>query len=145
MSSSYIYLLVRIASEASDESYIKVVCDDTSRCHCPADSLLSRERDEHDCQHGQPCAERTITSTSPYIYTLAVLALTGFDTVSYLFDIGTAATALYILTGGRRLIDLGQPRSDEDKLTSDATTFVAACYGSKGEGDMITHHYQMDV
>ncbi len=34
-------------------------------------------------------------------------------------------------------IELG---ADEDKLTS---TFVAACYGSKVEGDVTTHRYQV--
>ncbi len=63
-----------------------------------------------------------------------------------MFGIGKAATALKILMGRHRLIDLGQQRSDEDQLKSDATTFVAACYGSKVEGhDMTTHHYQMEV
>ena len=78
-------------------------------------------------------------------YLHAVLALAGFDTVSYMFGIGKAATALTILIGGHRLIELGQLRSDEDRVKSDAPTFVAARYGSKVEGDTTTHHYQMEV
>ncbi len=38
--------------------------------------------------------------------------------------------------GGHHLIELDLQGTDEDKLTSKATTFVAACYGSKVEGDM---------
>ena len=37
---------------------------------------------------------------------------------------------------------LGQQGADEDKLISELTTFVAACYGSKVEGYMTTHRYQ---
>ena len=62
-----------------------------------------------------------------------------------MFGTGKAATALKILMGRHRLIDLGQQRSDEDQLKYDTITFVAACYGSKVEGDMATHHYQMEV
>ena len=76
-------------------------------------------------------------------YMPAVHALTGFDTVSYLFGNGKAAAALNILMGGHHLIKLGQQRAYEDKLISEVTTFVAACYGSKIEGDMTTRHYQM--
>ena len=53
-----------------------------------------------------------------------------------MFGIGKAVEALKILVGGHHLIKLGQQRADEDKLISEATTFVAACYGSKIEGDM---------
>ena len=45
--------------------------------------------------------------------------------------------------GGHHLIELDQHGSDEDKLTSKATTFVAACYGSKIEIYMTTRRYQM--
>ena len=67
---------------------------------------------------------------------------TGCDTVSYLFGIGKA-TALKVLLGGQHLIELGQQEADEGKLISEATTFVAACYGFKVEGDTTTHRYQM--
>ena len=63
----------------------------------------------------------------------AVHALTGCDTVSYLFGIGKA-TALKVLLGGQHLIELGQQGADEGKLISEATTFVAASHGSKVEG-----------
>ncbi len=45
--------------------------------------------------------------------------------------------------GGHDLIDLDQHGADEDKLTSKATTFVAACYGSKVDIYMTTRRYQM--
>ena len=74
---------------------------------------------------------------------LIVYALTWCDTVSYIFDIGKV-TALHVLIGGHHhLIKLGQHGADEDKLISEVTTFVAACYGSKVDGDMTTHRYQM--
>ena len=97
-----------------------------------------------------PCAGRTIIDIRQTAlkhkhittYLPAVHALTGCDTVSYLFGIGKA-TALKVLLGGQHLIELGQQGADEGKLIPEATTFVAACYGSKVEGDMTTHRYQM--
>ena len=75
-------------------------------------------------------------------YVLAVHALTGCDTVSCMFGIGKA-TALKELMGGHHFIELGQQGADEDKLTSKATSVVAACYGSKVEEDMTSHRYHM--
>ena len=90
----------------------------------------------------RPCAGRTIVDIRQTAlkhkhittYMPAVHALTGCDTVSYLFGIGKA-TALNVLLGGQHLIELGQQGADEGKLISEVTTFVAACYGSKVEGD----------
>ena len=45
-------------------------------------------------------------------YLPAVYALTGCDTVSYLFGIGKA-TALNVLLGGQHLIELGQQGADK--------------------------------
>ena len=73
-------------------------------------------------------------------YLPAVHALTGCDPASYRFRIGKATT-LKVLMGGHHLIKLDQHGADEDKLTSKATTFVAACYGSKVEGYMTTHRF----
>ena len=53
------------------------------------------------------------------------------------------ATALKVLMGGHHLIELDQHEADEDKLTSKATTFVAACYGSKVDIYMTTRRYQV--
>ena len=36
--------------------------------------------------------------------------------------------------GGHHRIELGQQGADEDKLISEVTTFVAACYGSNVDG-----------
>ena len=85
-----------------------------------------------------PCAGRTTIDLRQTAlkhkhittYLPAVHALTGCDTVSYLFGIGKA-TALKVLLGGQHLIELGQQGADEGKLIPEATTFVAACYGSK--------------
>ena len=56
-------------------------------------------------------------------YMPAVHALTGCDTVSYLFGIGKA-TALKVLMGEHHLIELGQQGADDDKLISEATTYI---------------------
>ena len=45
--------------------------------------------------------------------------------------------------GGHHLIESGQQGADEDKLTTKTATFVAACYGSKVEGYITSHRYQM--
>ena len=45
--------------------------------------------------------------------------------------------------GAHHLIELGQQGADVDKLTSEATIFVAACYGSKVEESMTSHRYHM--
>ena len=115
------------------------------RCLCPADSL-SREKYDNECQHGEPmCWENNyihqtalkhkhITKYLPVVH-----VMTGCDTASYRCGIGKA-TALKVLMGGHQLIELDKHGADEDKLTS---TFVAACYGSKVEGDMTTHRYQV--
>ena len=55
--------------------------------------------------------------------------------MSYLFGIGKA-TALKILMGGHQPTLLGQLEADEEKI-SEATTFIAACYSSKVEGDVV--------
>ena len=129
--------LVRIASGASDDSYIKVVCDDTCVFVLLIHFYLEKEMTMNVSMES-PCAGRTIIDirqtalTHKHIttYMPAVHALTGCDTVSYLFGIGKT-TALKVLLGGQLLIELGQQGADEDKLISEATTFVAACYGSK--------------
>ena len=66
----------------------------------------------------------------------AVHTRTGSDTVSYVFGIGKA-TALKALMGGHHLNVLGQLGADEDHLISEATAFIATCYGSKVEGDKL--------
>ena len=144
-----VHHLVRIASGASDDSYIKVVCDDTDVFVLLIHFYLEKEITMNVSMES-PCAGRTIIDIRQTAlkhnhittYLLAVHALTGCDTVSYLFGIGKA-TALKVLLSGHHLIELGQQGADEGKLISQATTFVAACYGSKVEGDMTTHRYQM--
>ena len=71
-----------------------------------------------------------------------VHARTGCNTVSYVFGIGNAR-ALKALMGGHHLNVLSQLGADEDNLISEATAFIAACYGSNVEGDMNTHRYQL--
>ena len=97
------------------------------QCICPADSLLSREKYDNECQHGEPmCWENNhihhtalkhkhITKYMPVAH-----ALTECDPASYRFRIGKA-TALKVLMGGHHLIKLDQHGADEDKLASKAT------------------------
>ena len=135
-----VHHLVRIASGASGDSYIKVVCDDTDVFVLLIHFYLEKEMTMKVSMES-PCVGRTIidirqTALKPNhvtTYLPAVHALTGCDTVSYLFGIGKA-TALKVLLGGQHPIELGQQGADEGKLISEATTFVAACHGSKVEG-----------
>ena len=48
-----------------------------------------------------------------------------------------------VLMGGHHLIELDHHGADEDKLTSKATAFIAASYGSKVEIYRTNHRYQM--
>ncbi len=74
-------------------------------------------------------------------YLPAVHALSGCDTVSYMYGIGKN-TALKVLISGHHLTRLGQQTADANDIISEATDFIAACYGSKvSEGDMSTHRY----
>jgi hypothetical protein len=61
---------------------------------------------------------------------MAAHAITGCDTVAYLWGIGKA-TALKALLAGHKLDQLGQLNVEIDEVVAEATKFVAACYGSK--------------
>ena len=89
---------------------------------------------EKDHIHQTVLKHKHITKYLPVVH-----VLTGCDMASYRFGIGKA-TALNVLMGGHHLIELDQHGRDEDKLTYQATTFLAACYGSKVE---TTDRYQM--
>ena len=99
-------------------------------CLCPADSLLSREIYDNQCQHGEPtCWENDhIHQTAlkhKHItkYLPAVHVMTGCDTASYRCGYGKA-TASMVLMGGHHLIELDQHVADEDKLTSKAHSLL---------------------
>ena len=141
--------LIRIASGASDDSYIKVVCDDTGAFVLLIHFYLAKKMTMHVSME-KPCPGRAII----YIHQTAlkhmhvnkhlpvVHILAGYDTVSYMFGIGKV-TALTVLMGEHHLTELSQHGADVDELKSEAANFVAACYGTKVEGDMPTHHYQV--
>ena len=70
-------------------------------------------------------------------------ALTGCDSTSYLYGIGKTA-ALKVLTYGKCLsllgvVDIGR---DENILTQ-ATSFIATCYGAKCDGDLSKIRYDV--
>ena len=60
----------------------------------------------------------------------AAHALTGCDTVAQLWGRGKAACKK-IMESGRPLDKLGDATADIGDVMSEATAFVAACYGSK--------------
>ena len=144
-----IHHLVRNASGASSHSHIKVVCDDTDVFVLLIYFHLKEKMTVNVCMES-PCAGRTIIDIHQTAlkqkhiakHLPAVYALTGCDTVSYLFGMGKV-TCMKALMGGHHLNVLGQLGADEDNLISGTTAFVAACYGSKIEGDMNTHRYQL--
>ena len=69
-------------------------------------------------------------------------ALTGCDMVSFIFSIGKV-TALKALRSGCQLKSLGEKDADIDVVVSEATAFVAACYGSKEKGNMSAVHHDV--
>ena len=60
--------------------------------------------------------------------------------MSYMFGIGKL-TALKVLKSGMILSLLGCQQANIDDAVSEATRFVAACYGSKSTGDLSEIHY----
>ena len=138
-----IHHLVHIASAASDDAHIKVICDDTDVFVLLIHFYIN-EKMTANISMESPCAGRMIVDIRQTFlkhkniakYLPAVHALTGCDTVSYLFGIGKT-TALKALMGGHHLSLLGQLGADEASLISETTTFIAACYGSKEEGVVV--------
>ena len=104
-----VHHLGRIASGASDDSYIKVVCDDTDVFFLLIHFYLEKEMTMNVSMES-PCAGRTIIDIRQTAlkhkhittYLPAIHALTGCGTVSYLFGIGKA-TALKVLVGGQHV------------------------------------------
>ena len=145
-----VHHLVIIASGASDDSYIKVVCDDTDVFVLLIHFFLEKEMTMNGSMES-PSAGRTIiyigqtTATGTQAHHQIPACRTRLDWVQYgIISVWHwKAIALKVLMGGHHLMDLGQKGADEDKLISKATTFVAACYGSKIEGDTITYRYHM--
>ena len=70
----------------------------------------------------------------------AAHALTGCDNVSYIYGIGKVS-ALKVLKSGMTLNVLGQHDADMDDVVSEATRFIAACYGSRTKGDLSEIRY----
>ena len=141
--------LIRIESGASDDSYIMVVCGDTDDFVLLIHFYLAKKMTMH-VSIEKPCPGRTIICIHQtalkhkhvYKHLPVVHALAGYDKATCMFGIGKV-TALTVLMGGHHFIEPSQQGADEDEPKSEAATFVAACYGSKVEGDMPTHHYQM--
>lgn len=144
-----VHHLAQIISNVSWDSHIKVISDDTDVFVLLIHFYL-KEKMTVNVSMESPSAGRVnidIRQTAlkhKHItkYLPAVHALTGCDTVSYLFGIGKA-TALKVLMAGHHPALLGELEANEEKMICEATTFIAACYGSKVEGDMNTHRYAM--
>jgi len=73
---------------------------------------------------------------------LAIHAMTGCDTVSYMWGIGKA-TALKQMRLGHLLPSLGDPEAEMNEVVSEATRFIGACYGSKQTSNMSAIRYDV--
>ena len=60
--------------------------------------------------------------------------------MSYIYGIGKVI-ALKVLKSGMTLTVLGQHDTDMDDVVSEATSFIAACYGSRTKGDLSEIRY----
>ena len=60
--------------------------------------------------------------------------------MSYIYGIGKV-TALKVLKSGMTLNVLGQHDADMDDVVSEATSFIAECYGSRTKGDLSEIRY----
>ena len=69
-------------------------------------------------------------------------ALTGCDIVSHLWGIGKA-TAMEVLPKGQKLLLLGNENYDLRDVITEASEFVATCYGNKIRNSMSEFHYQV--
>ena len=123
-----IHHLVHIASAASDDAHIKVICDVTD-VFVLLIHFYIKEKMTANISMESPCAGRMIVDIRQTSlkhkniakYLPAVHTLPGCDTVSYLFGIGKT-TALKALMGGDHLSSLGQLGADEARLISETTT-----------------------
>ena len=71
---------------------------------------------------------------------LAAHALTGCDTVSYMFGLGKL-TMLKTLNKHHPLQLMGQRDSDMDGVITEASKFITACYGCKPQHNMSDTRY----
>ena len=69
---------------------------------------------------------------------LAAHVLSGCDTVAYLWGIGKA-TVVKVLSSGKTLMKLGDQQMEMTDVMTEATKFVAACYGVPGSADIKLH------
>lgn len=118
-------------------THIRVVCDDTDvfvlLVHFYHQQNLTCE-----LTMVSPIAGRTVFDIKATVQKqaanseqlLAVHAMTGCDTVSYMCGIGKA-TALKKMQAGHLLESLGEEEADIEVVLTEATKFVGACYGSK--------------
>ena len=106
-----VHQLVRIASEAIDDSYIKVVCNDTDvfvlLIHFYIEKRMTMNVSMDMCWDNDHIRQTALKHKHIITYMPAVHALTGCDTVSCMFGMGKA-TALNELMSGHDLIELGQ-------------------------------------
>ena len=73
---------------------------------------------------------------------LAAHALTGCDTVAYMFGVGKA-TVLKVLLAGKLFYKLGDPVAIVEEVIDEATEFVGACYGSKTQESISKVRYHI--
>ena len=73
---------------------------------------------------------------------LAAHALTGCDTVAFMFGIGKAK-AVKVLSSGCQLLKIGNPDMAMNDVLQEATQFVARCYGCASSESMSSARYEV--
>lgn len=141
-----IHQLLQVASD-SGITHIKVICDDTDVFILLIHFYIQKDLSLNVTMES-PCAGRTVIDIKNTAqkhqnlvkYLPAAHALTGCDTVSYMYGVGKS-TMLKVLMGEHHLTLLGEQNADARDIVCESTHFIAACYGSKVEGDMSAHRY----
>ncbi|KAG0719750.1 hypothetical protein GWK47_049874 [Chionoecetes opilio] len=73
---------------------------------------------------------------------LAAHALTGCDTVAFMWGIGKAK-AVKVLSSGCKLLKIGNPDMAMDEVVQEATHIVARCYGCASSENMSSTRYEV--
>ncbi|MES9884531.1 MAG: hypothetical protein ABW185_27110 [Sedimenticola sp.] len=139
--------VVHLASSGTD--HIRVVCDDTDvfvlLCHHYDLLNLSCKLTMAGTSQGRTVVDipETVDKESEIVpHLLAAHAVSGCDTVSYLFGIGKG-TVIKTLKAGRKLELMGHVDSEVKDIVAEATTFIAGCYGVTGETNMSDVRYHV--
>ena len=133
---------------AEQETCIKVICDDTD-VYVLLMYFYQTQNLQCTLLMQSPISGRSVldvgASASRHAaiipYLLAAHALTGCDTVAYMFGIGKA-TMLKVLESGAKLQSIGEEIIPTDRMIAEATPFVARLYGRSGD-DLVDVRYKV--